>query len=164
MEPNGASRWRGGCNRLISWSGRRDSNPRRPAWENGHMFCFSVTRVRQDIGPITVICSITWKLECFAPWWYREPRAEFYRYTAQARPALLLCGAVVVGLLSSFCTPAARAQASAPQPSGKATATLPGLEPPVKDNQIFAHVLLGQFEGRTNGPRAAMGWRGMDRH
>ena len=35
MEPNGASRWEGSCNLLISWSGRRDSNPRRPAWEAG---------------------------------------------------------------------------------------------------------------------------------
>jgi len=25
----------GACKLLILWSGRRDSNPRRPAWENG---------------------------------------------------------------------------------------------------------------------------------
>src|SRR6202165_5827963 len=35
MDPNGASRWKGSCNLLISWSGRRGSNPRRPAWEAG---------------------------------------------------------------------------------------------------------------------------------
>jgi len=86
-------------------------------------------------------------------------RAEFYRYAAQARSALVLWGAVVAGLLSLiFCTPVARAQASAPQPSGKASATLPDLESPVKDDQIFVHVLLGQFEGRTNGSSNELRW------
>jgi copper resistance protein B len=87
-------------------------------------------------------------------------RAKSHCYAAQAKPALLLCGAVVVGLLSSFCTPAAGAQASAPQSSGKVTATLPGLESPVEDNQIFIHARLDQFEGRTNGPDNEFRWDG----
>ena len=87
-------------------------------------------------------------------------RAKFHCYAAQAKPALLLCGAVVVGALSFFCTPAARAQASAPQASGKVPATVPDLEPPVTENQMFAHVLLGQFEGRTNGPDNELRWDG----
>ena len=87
-------------------------------------------------------------------------RAKFRCYVVQARPAFLLCGAVVVGLLSSFCTPATRAQAAAPQSSGKVTATLPGLEPPVEDNQIFTHARLDQFEGRTNGPDNELRWDG----
>jgi hypothetical protein len=74
----------------------------------------------------------------------------------QAKWSLRICEAVIVGLLSSFYTPTARAQASAPQPPGTITATVPGLEPPVMDNQIFAHVLLDQFEGRTNGSCAGM--------
>ena len=87
--------------------------------------------------------------------------AKFHSYAAQAKPALLLCGAVVVGLLSSFfCTPTARAQASAPQPSGKVTATLPGLQSPVEDNPIFVHGRLDQFEGRTNGPDNEFRWDG----
>jgi copper resistance protein B len=87
-------------------------------------------------------------------------RANFHFYTAQARPALLLSTAVVIGLLSSFCMPAARAQASSPQPTGKVTASLPGLEPPVEDNQIFVHARLDQFEGRTNGPDYELRWDG----
>jgi copper resistance protein B len=87
-------------------------------------------------------------------------RAKFHFYTAQAKPALLLSGAVVIGLLSSFCAPAARAQASSPQPTGKVTATLPGLEPSVEDNQIFVHARLDQFEGRTNGPDNELRWDG----
>lgn len=86
--------------------------------------------------------------------------AKFHCYAVQAKPVPLLCGAVVVALLSSFCPPAARAQASAPQSSGKVTATVPALESPVMDNRIFAHVLLGQFEGRTNGPDNELRWDG----
>jgi len=87
-------------------------------------------------------------------------RAKFRSYTVQVKPVLLLCGAVVAGMLSSFCTPATRAQTSASQSSGKVTATLPGLEPPVEDNQIFIHARLDQFEGRTNGPDNELRWDG----
>ena len=87
-------------------------------------------------------------------------RAKFHCYAAQTNPTLLFCGAVVVGLLSSFCTPAARGKASAPQPSANVTATVPDPESPVEDNQIFAHVLLGEFEGRTNGPNNELRWDG----
>jgi copper resistance protein B len=87
-------------------------------------------------------------------------RVKFHCYAVQARPALLIWGVVIVGLLSSFYTPAARAQASAPQRPGKITAALPGLKPPVMDNEVFAHVLLDQFEGRTNGPDNQLRWDG----
>jgi copper resistance protein B len=76
--------------------------------------------------------------------------AKFLCGAALIKPALLLRGAVVVALLSSFCTSAATAQASAPQTLGS----------PVKDNQVFAHVLLNQFEGRTNGPDNELRWDG----
>jgi copper resistance protein B len=84
-------------------------------------------------------------------------RAKFH---CQARPSLLFCAAVVVGLLSSFSTPAAQAQDSASQSSGKVTATLPGLEPPVMDDRVFAHARLDQFEGRTNGHDNELRWDG----
>jgi copper resistance protein B len=86
--------------------------------------------------------------------------ATFHRYEAQANQVLLCCGAVGIGLLLSFCTPAAGAQASAPQSSDKVSATVPDMGPPVRDNQIFAHALLNQFEGRTNGPDNVLRWDG----
>ncbi len=49
---------------------------------------------------------------------------------------------------------------AAPQPSTKTTAAVPAMEPPVMDNQMFAHVLLDQFEGRTNGPDNELRWDG----
>jgi copper resistance protein B len=85
---------------------------------------------------------------------------KFHYYAVQARPALPICGVVIVGLLSSFYAPAARAQASEPQPPGKISTTMPGLEPPMEDNQIFAHVLFDQLEGRTNGPDNELRWDG----
>jgi copper resistance protein B len=85
---------------------------------------------------------------------------KFHCYAVQAGAAFRVCGVVILGLLSAFSTPAARAQASAPQPPGKITATLPGLKPPIEDNQVFAHVLFDQLEGRTNGPDNALRWDG----
>jgi copper resistance protein B len=76
----------------------------------------------------------------------------------QAKHFLFDCG-VAVCLLSLFCAQAASAQAAA-QPAGKATATIPAMEPPVMDNQIFSHILLDQFEGRTNGPDNELRWDG----
>jgi copper resistance protein B len=85
---------------------------------------------------------------------------KFHCYGFRAGHALRICGVIILGLLSAFSIPAARAQASAPQPPGKITATLPGLEPPVKDNRVFAHVLFDELEGRTNGPDNALRWDG----
>jgi copper resistance protein B len=85
---------------------------------------------------------------------------NFHRCAVQAKPALRICGVVILGLLSSFSTPAARAQASAPQRPDKITATLPGMEPLVMDNTIFAHVLFDELEGRTNGPDNELRWDG----
>ncbi|MHB2009148.1 MAG: copper resistance protein B [Acidobacteriaceae bacterium] len=83
-----------------------------------------------------------------------------YRNAFQVERALGICGAVVVALLTIFYTPPARPQVSAPQKSGKANTTVPAMEPPVMDNQIFAHVLFNQFEGRTNGPDNELRWDG----
>jgi copper resistance protein B len=77
-----------------------------------------------------------------------------------AEKAFAICAAVTVVLLASFYTPVARAQTSAPQPSGKASATIPAMKPPVTDNEIFFHGLLDQFEGRTNGADNQLRWDG----
>ncbi len=39
-------------------------------------------------------------------------------------------------------------------------ATFPGSQAPVMDNKIFAHILLDQFEDRTNGPDNELRWDG----
>jgi copper resistance protein B precursor CopB/multicopper oxidase len=41
-----------------------------------------------------------------------------------------------------------------------ATATQPAMMPPVMDNQVFAHALLDQFEGRIGGPNSEFRWDG----
>jgi copper resistance protein B len=74
--------------------------------------------------------------------------------------ALTICGAVLAGLLSFFCSPAARAQESTPQPSSGTNGAMSKSELPVMDNQIFAHVQLDQFEGRTNGSDSELRWDG----
>ncbi|MHB1935447.1 MAG: copper resistance protein B [Acidobacteriaceae bacterium] len=87
-------------------------------------------------------------------------RVDFHRVTARTKHGLRIGGAVFVVLLPFFYTSATGAQISAPQKSGNANAAMPGMEPPVMDNQIFAHVLLDQFEGRTNGPENELRWDG----
>ncbi len=87
-------------------------------------------------------------------------RAYFHRNASRTTFGLPIGEAVIVGLLSFFFALAATAQMSAPQPAAKATATVPAMEPPVMDNQIFAHVLLDQFENRTNGPDNELRWDG----
>ena len=80
-------------------------------------------------------------------------RAKFGCSAVEARPTLLLCGA---GRCSDCCQLSAHqqheAQMSTPQSPGMSTATLPGMEPPVMDNQVFAQRWLDQFEGRTMAP------------
>jgi copper resistance protein B len=87
-------------------------------------------------------------------------QVKFHFCAVKARSALRICGVVILGLLSSFSIPTARAQAWAPQPPGKITAALPGLKPPVEDNRVIAHVLFDQLEGRTNGPDNESRWDG----
>ena len=41
-----------------------------------------------------------------------------------------------------------------------ATAPQPAMPPPVMDNQVFAHTLLDQFEGRIGGPNSEFRWDG----
>jgi len=85
---------------------------------------------------------------------------RFHWYSLLAKWGFGICGVFIAGLLSSFYIPVAKAQASALQTPGKVTATIPAMEPPVKDNQIFYHALLDQFEDRTNGPDNEFRWDG----
>ncbi len=74
--------------------------------------------------------------------------------------ALSIIGIAMLGMLSILEPQAARGQSSASQHPEKVPATLPGLAPPVMDNHVFAHVLLDQFEGRTNGADNELRWDG----
>lgn len=87
-------------------------------------------------------------------------RLRFYVYSFLAKRSLGVCGIAIVGLLPYFYAPAAKAQASAPRTPGKVTARIPAMEPPVMDRYIFHHVLLSQFEGRTNGSDSEFRWDG----
>ncbi|HEV2275513.1 MAG TPA: copper resistance protein B [Acidobacteriaceae bacterium] len=68
--------------------------------------------------------------------------------------------AVVTGLLVLLFAPAVRAQALAPQAPGTASLAPSGVQPPVMDNQIFAHLRFDQLEGRTNGSANEFRWDG----
>ena len=87
-------------------------------------------------------------------------RASFNRSASRTKYSFHI-GAIfiAIALLPFFTTSATRAQMSAPQPA-KANATVPAMEPPVMDNQIFYHILLDQFEARTNGPDNELRWDG----
>ena len=70
-----------------------------------------------------------------------------------------ICGPAAFGLLALAC-PTVRAQGSTPHQSGKVTAVLPGMGPPVADRTVFFHVLLDQFEDRTTGSNNELRWDG----
>lgn len=86
-------------------------------------------------------------------------RANFNRSVSRTKHGFHVGGAVF-GLLAFFLAHTGTAQMAAPQPSTKTTAAVPAMKPPVMDNQLFAHVLLDQFEGRTNGPDNELRWDG----
>lgn len=65
-----------------------------------------------------------------------------------------------IALLGGLTLPSARAQMMTPKPMGPAASNAPHWEPPVMDDQVFAHVLFDQFEGRTNGHDNELRWDG----
>lgn len=86
---------------------------------------------------------------------YKTTSSGATRFSARLS-ATTLCALVFLS------APGARGQASIPHPSpsGKVSATIPSLGTPIADNQIFTHVLLDQFEGRTSGPDNELRWDG----
>ncbi|MBS1821293.1 MAG: copper resistance protein B [Acidobacteria bacterium] len=66
--------------------------------------------------------------------------------------------AVIVGIMPFLYSAPLSAQAS--EAPGKVVATIPGSQSPVQDDKIFKHVLLDQFEGRTNGANNELRWDG----
>jgi copper resistance protein B len=79
---------------------------------------------------------------------------------ALLRRASGVSAVVTFGLLLSCLAPKAGAQVSSQSSPGNVSATIPAMQPPVMDNGIFYHVLLDQFEGRTNGPDNEFRWDG----
>lgn len=80
-----------------------------------------------------------------APWIHRAPN---------------LCSAIVIAAVILLHVAIAAAQSPAPQPSLKPHSTMPSMQSPVMGNKRFTHVLLDQFEDRTNGPDNELRWDG----
>ena len=83
-------------------------------------------------------------------------RAGSYSHAVRARLMLFIYEAVAIAFFLSIF--AAAAQTSLP--SGKSSAYLPEMSPPVMDNRVFYHMLLDQFEGRTRGSENELRWDG----
>ena len=66
----------------------------------------------------------------------------------------------LVAVLALIFIGSAVAHAQSSSQSAPAQSSVPGWEPPVMDNPIIWHVLLNQFEGRTNGPDNEFRWDG----
>jgi len=73
------------------------------------------------------------------------------------RRAILCCTAAIVAIGSA---PRASAQMSMARSASKVVSPSPDLGPAMMDNHVVAHVLLDQFEGRTNGPVNQLRWDG----
>jgi copper resistance protein B len=72
----------------------------------------------------------------------------------------LLLAAAVLSMSALFSPAVAEGQSSSAQTPPKVTSTLPGLKPPDLGHQIFAHLLLDQFEGRMSGSDREFRWDG----
>jgi len=75
------------------------------------------------------------------------------RLMVGARAVLLVAFALVMA-------PGASAQSPVPSAPEPTPAQTPEWPPAVRDNMVFAHVLLNQFEGRTNGSENLFRWDG----
>lgn len=72
----------------------------------------------------------------------------------------IFCAAAVL-CMSFFVSPTlAEGQASSVKDHAKVTSSIPGIKPLKMGHQLFAHVLLDQLEGRTNGPNTRFRWDG----
>lgn len=85
---------------------------------------------------------------------------NFHYKATCSKPALYVFVAAIIGIMPFLYATALPAQSTASQAPGKVVATIPGSQAPVMDNRIFKHVLLDQFEGRTNGPDNQLRWDG----
>lgn len=83
-----------------------------------------------------------------------------FRLDAQGCVLQVWFRCAVFALLVLGAAPLSTAQVPEQQPSGKAPAEAPEMGPPVMDNRVFAHVLLNEFEGRTNGQDNEFRWDG----
>lgn len=74
----------------------------------------------------------------------------------------LIAGGLVVLMACVAVRPEARAQSRSPMvPSPtNASATVPSLDTPMDDNQVFKHVLFDQLEGRTGAGKTDFRWDG----
>ena len=87
-------------------------------------------------------------------------RANCHGKTAGSESVLYISLTIMIGITSFLYAPALSAQTTASKAPGKMIATFPGSQAPVMDNKIFTHVLIDQFEDRTNGPDNELRWDG----
>jgi copper resistance protein B len=87
-------------------------------------------------------------------------RRRSQRTKALDGPAAPFWRAVIAVALSICFTAPASAQMSKPQPSSMAAGAMPGMEREEMGNQIFAHAMLDEFEGRINGSDKELRWDG----
>jgi copper resistance protein B len=81
-----------------------------------------------------------------------------FRYS-QSRRWVSVWMFAAMGIFAYLSPVAAYAQSNTGGNSSNAGAA-PDWRPPVVDNQIFGHIILNQFEGRTNGPDNEFRWDG----
>ncbi len=84
-------------------------------------------------------------------------RPNSHYKTAWSKSALYVSVAAIIGIMYATALPAQSAGSNGPS---KVIPTVSGSQAPVMDNEIFKHVLLDQFEGRTNGPDNELRWDG----
>jgi len=81
-----------------------------------------------------------------------------FNQTSKRSPAIHLCMAIAIGLLSTL---VARVSAQMTvQPSAQSAASQTMATPPMMDSKVYVHVLFDQFEGRTNGSDSEFRWDG----
>ena len=87
-------------------------------------------------------------------------RENLHCKITRSKSVLYVSMAAIFGLMLFLNATTLRGQSAASKAPGKVVATVPGSQTPVMDNEIFKHVLLDQFEGRTNGPDNELRWDG----
>lgn len=86
------------------------------------------------------------------------PFSSYLQFNTRKLSSRALSILPLIGLTLCLASQAARAQTAQVPPN--TSKQVPSMVPPVEDNQVFAHVLFDQFEGRTDGSNSNLRWDG----